>query len=347
VRNQLPYARVLVVDDVRTNLDVARGMLKPYGMKVDLVTSGAEAIHLIREGMIRYDAIFMDHMMPEMDGVEATRIIREEIGTEYAKNVTIIALTANSILGSEEMFLNHGFQAFLSKPIDMVRLDAVVNTWVRNRALEQVLDLDNAVESSENVSLEAFESIPGFDAAGALAKFGGDLESFISVLESFAKNTPPLLIELQNVKEDNLSNYAVIVHGVKGSSRGICAEEIGRDAEALELAAKKGNLWFVQTNNAVFLEKTKQFIETLKAALDGFVHKDRELHPAPDEEMLDALAAATAVFDVDTAEEVLSRMETFDYEEGGELVEWLREQLDRGGFTNITEQLTGRKKSSA
>ena len=135
-RIQLPYARVLVVDDIVTNLDVAKGMLKPYGLKIDCVTGGSRAVELIRAGNPRYSAIFMDHMMPEMDGIEATRIIREEIGTEYAENIPVIALTANAIVGNEDMFLSRGFQGFISKPIDMAKLDAVLRRWVRDRSRE-------------------------------------------------------------------------------------------------------------------------------------------------------------------------------------------------------------------
>jgi signal transduction histidine kinase/CheY-like chemotaxis protein len=138
----LPYAKVLIVDDVITNLDVARGMLKPYGMQVDCATSGRQAIDLIREEKVRYDAIFMDHMMPGMDGIEAVRIIREEIGTEYARTVPVIALTANAIVGNEQIFLRSGFQAFLSKPIDIPKLDLALKQWVRdkNRAKEYLAE---------------------------------------------------------------------------------------------------------------------------------------------------------------------------------------------------------------
>ncbi|MCL1941828.1 MAG: ATP-binding protein, partial [Synergistaceae bacterium] len=125
-RVNLSYARVLVVDDVVTNLDVAKGFMKPYGMQIDCVSSGQKAIDAVRDESVRYNAIFMDHMMPGMDGMEATRIIREEIGSEYAKTVPIIALTANAIAGNEEMFLGSGFQAFISKPIEIDRLDAVI-----------------------------------------------------------------------------------------------------------------------------------------------------------------------------------------------------------------------------
>jgi CheY-like chemotaxis protein len=140
IRIRLPYARVLIVDDVPVNLDVARGMMQPYQMQIDCVTSGEEAIDLVRSAEVRYSAIFMDHMMPGMDGIEATRIIREEIGTDYAKSVPIIALTANAIAGNEEIFLSKGFQAFLSKPIDIQRMDQVIRKWVRDRDLEKQLE---------------------------------------------------------------------------------------------------------------------------------------------------------------------------------------------------------------
>ncbi|MCL2456569.1 MAG: ATP-binding protein, partial [Defluviitaleaceae bacterium] len=135
-RISLPYARVLIVDDVETNLDVARGLMKPYNMQIDCVSSGWESVEAMHNNSVRYNAIFMDHMMPGMDGVEATRLIRE-IGTDYAKNIPIIALTANAIVGNEEMFLQKGFQAFISKPIEIARLDAVIREWIRDKAQEK------------------------------------------------------------------------------------------------------------------------------------------------------------------------------------------------------------------
>jgi CheY-like chemotaxis protein/anti-sigma regulatory factor (Ser/Thr protein kinase) len=121
--------RVLVVDDVDINLDVARGLLEPYGLTVDTVLSGKEAVEKIRSGEGRYDMVLMDHMMPGMDGVEAVRIIRNEIGTDYARNVPIIALTANALEGNEEMFLGNGFNGYISKPIDIRLLDEMLKKW--------------------------------------------------------------------------------------------------------------------------------------------------------------------------------------------------------------------------
>jgi CheY-like chemotaxis protein len=132
VRPDLSYARVLVVDDFMTNLDVAAGMLCKYKMKIDCITSGREAVERVAAGEPVYDAIFMDHMMPDMDGVEATAVIRA-LGTKYAVNLPIIALTANAVTGSEQMFLNNGFNAFLPKPFNVMSLDSVVQKWIRKR----------------------------------------------------------------------------------------------------------------------------------------------------------------------------------------------------------------------
>jgi signal transduction histidine kinase/CheY-like chemotaxis protein len=125
VRADLSYARVLVVDDFPMNLDVAAGMLRKYKMQVDCVQSGQEAVDRIKAGEPVYNAVFMDHMMPGMDGVEATRLIRA-LGTEYAEKIPVIALTANAVAGSEQMFLENGFNAFLPKPFNAPLLDSVI-----------------------------------------------------------------------------------------------------------------------------------------------------------------------------------------------------------------------------
>jgi signal transduction histidine kinase/CheY-like chemotaxis protein len=130
VRPDLSYARVLVVDDMQTNLDVVASMLRKYKMGVDCVTSGRDAVTYIEAGKPVYNLILMDHMMPEMDGIETAARIRA-IGTEYAQAIPIIALTANAAVGNEQMFLENGFQAFLPKPVNIMNLDSVVRKWLR------------------------------------------------------------------------------------------------------------------------------------------------------------------------------------------------------------------------
>jgi CheY-like chemotaxis protein len=134
-RPDLSYARVLVVDDFPVNLDVAAGMLRKYKIAGDCVSNGRDAVDRIAARTPVYNAIFMDHMMPGMDGVEATKTIRA-LDTEYAQKIPIIALTANAGDGSEQMFLQNGFNAFLAKPFSTMNLDSVIQRWVRDRSRE-------------------------------------------------------------------------------------------------------------------------------------------------------------------------------------------------------------------
>jgi signal transduction histidine kinase/diacylglycerol kinase family enzyme/DNA-binding response OmpR family regulator len=131
IRDPLPYGTVLVVDDVETNLYVAEGLLKPYGVNITTVMSGFEAIDLIKSGKT-FDIIFMDHMMPEMDGIETVIKIRE-----MGYTLPIAALTANAIVGNETLFRESGFDDFISKPIDIRDLNRILMKFIRDRHPEQ------------------------------------------------------------------------------------------------------------------------------------------------------------------------------------------------------------------
>ena len=138
-RMDLSYARMLVVDDNKTNLDIVKGLLGLYGIKADCTTSGQEAVGMLRSEAVKYDAVFMDLIMPEMDGLETTRIIREEIGTQYAMDIPIFALTANTVAGNEDMYLASGFQEVVSKPIAAGTLETILRLWVYDKNKEAEL----------------------------------------------------------------------------------------------------------------------------------------------------------------------------------------------------------------
>jgi signal transduction histidine kinase/CheY-like chemotaxis protein len=127
VYSDLSYGRVLIVDDVDINLIVAEGCMEPYGLTIEKAESGLEALEKVKAGT-SYDIIFMDHMMPVMNGIEAAAKIRE-----LGYTAPIVALTANAIVGSEKMFLENGFDSFISKPIDITQLDAVLNKLIREK----------------------------------------------------------------------------------------------------------------------------------------------------------------------------------------------------------------------
>lgn len=355
IRIQLPYARVLVVDDVQTNLDVARGMLKPYGMEIDCVTSGQAAVDLIREETIRYDAIFMDHMMPGMDGIEAVRIIRNDINTDYARTIPIIALTANAIAGSEDLFLQNGFQAFLAKPIDINRMDAAINRWIRNRdkEIECGLHIPDPQEEGGAVPSDAAGdrirpflltfSIVGMDLRAGLERFGGDSATYLEVLRSFAANTPPLLEKLATEPVmEALDAYATIVHGIKGSSLGICAHDVGEKARVLEMAARSGDAAYVQNSTGNFAADANDLIFALNqiiGKIDSGIQKP--FRNAPDPRTLEALVAACRTWDMDGVDTAMEQLEACTYGNDNDLVVWLREQADVMGFGAIIERLGG------
>jgi CheY-like chemotaxis protein len=347
-----------VVDDVATNLDVAKGLMKPYGMQVDCASSGQRTIELIRSEETHYDAIFMDHMMPGMDGIEATRIIREDIGTEYARNIPIIALTANAILGNEEMFLAHGFQAFLSKPIDIMTMDGVIRQWVRNKDLEKEQEAGRA-EVPDHRTEEAGIEVPGIDTVKGMERFEGDWSIYWDVVKSFAQNTPPLLDKIRAfstecpvehpaspserralLSEEELNDYAIIVHGIKSSSRSIGAEDLGAQAEALEHAAKAGNVDFIRENHRVFIQEADQLLDGLGAEINRVAAehpKPRKTEPA--EETLEDLLQACRAFDIDGVDRAMEELESCEYETGADLVAWLREKADGMGFKEIAGRL--------
>jgi CheY-like chemotaxis protein len=120
-----PGAKILFVDDIATNLMVGEGLLEPYGVSITMCGSGQEAIEAVKHG--NYDLVFMDHMMPETDGFEAVRVIR---GLENRADLPIIALTANAIAGAREMFLQNGFNDYLSKPIVTAKLHEILLKWI-------------------------------------------------------------------------------------------------------------------------------------------------------------------------------------------------------------------------
>jgi signal transduction histidine kinase/CheY-like chemotaxis protein/HPt (histidine-containing phosphotransfer) domain-containing protein len=346
VRASLPDARVLVVDDVSTNLDVAKGLMKPYDMQIVCVTSGQEAIDLIRAGE-HFDAVFMDHMMPEMDGIEAVRIIREEIDSSYAKELPIIALTANALVGNDEMFLGHGFQAFLSKPIDIIKLDAAIRQWIKSKfsgggtVNDAGSGSDSIATSLLSLGLTLNDEIYGFDIKGVLARFNNDGGVVLDILKSFLKSTPPLLENLTNsANQQGLDSYAVTVHGIKGSSRGIGAVRLGDAAESLEVAAKAGELSYIEAHTADFIKDMHDFlckIEKLLAQTQSEIKKPRR--ESPDPQLLDQLYRACDSFSMDEADLAIRELERYDYQTGNEMVSWLRHKLDKMEFEEISNTL--------
>jgi len=337
-----------VVDDNATNLEVAKGLMKPYKMQVDCVLSGEEAVDAIREEKVRYNAVFMDHMLSGIDGIEATQIIRNDIGTEYAKNIPVIALTANAIEGNEEMFLSKGFQAFVSKPIDIAKLDKVILQWVRDKEQEKLFK-ENAdgpapeaqADGGQGSALSAMD-IEGLDISQGLGRFSGDEETYLNVLHSYLITTAPLLESIEDISENMLPEYAIVVHGIKGSSRGICAEELGGIAESLENAAKAGDFAFVSETNPDFLRSAWSLLKGIEEILATTSPPEpKPKKDKPDEEALKKLLEACKIYDTDEIESLVAELDAYEYEAEGDLIAMLVDSANKFEYSEMKDKLSG------
>ncbi|MDR1175829.1 MAG: response regulator [Treponema sp.] len=356
-RAPMSYARILVVDDVMTNLAVARGLLRPYGISIDTASGGQEAIDkmmAVEAGdQPEYDAVFMDHMMPEIDGLEAVRIIRNEIGSEYAQTVPIIALTANALTGNEEMFLSKGFNGFISKPINVIKLDEILNRFVRNPEKEKELQArgdegeTNGGIKTPSAALENFKKLDSgiIDIEAGIKRYG-DPETLMEVLRVYVLHTPELLEKMRypgdsgSLTEETLPDYAISVHGLKGSSYGILANKVGKMAEELEKAAKAGDLEKVRAENDSLLAEAEDLISQLWPLMKKTQEAgEKEKKPAPDRELIAELLEAANNYDNDAMENLLKKMEQYDYASGGELVISFRADIENLEYDALREKL--------
>jgi PAS domain S-box-containing protein len=341
VRLNLSYARVLVVDDMQTNLDVAAGFLGKYKMKVDCLNNGKAAIERVREGVPVYNAIFMDHMMPGMDGIETAYAIRA-LDTEYARNIPIIALTANAIHGTENLFFEHGFQAFISKPIDVKEMDSVIRKWVRDGAHEDVPIYEesfaaNVQAEGEDITIE----IPGVDVKKALSLYDGSLKIYLPLLRSYAANTPAVLEKLRSVTAETLSDYVITVHGLKGTSANVGAQAIREAALELEMKSRDDDLDFVLENNGKLIHDAEIIVENIKAWLRQYdeSHNAKPRLKAPDRKLLSKLKRSFENYDMKGINTAMTELKIADYDEDSDLPAWLAERIEVSEFAEAAERL--------
>jgi CheY-like chemotaxis protein/HPt (histidine-containing phosphotransfer) domain-containing protein len=345
VRANLGHFRVLVVDDMQTNLVVTAGLMQKYHLKVDCVTSGQASIDRISKQSTFYDAIFMDHMMPGMNGIEAAKGIRS-LETEYAKNIPIIALTANAVLGSDAMFYKNGFQDFLSKPIDIMRLDAVLNKWVRDRVSpnhipESHTDAPPSGLITPPTPTGGAVTIPGIDDKRVSYLYDGDMEIFLPVLRSYAAHSLNYLDKLRGATEDGLRECVTIAHGIKGASANICAEAVRATAAEMEACARNGDFAKFLALRGPFLEDATRLINDINAWLENYDKSvEKPLLEAPSVDILKELRQSCKAYDMSGIDKAMDALESSNYKSGGDLVEWLREKIDTMEVEDVIARLS-------
>ncbi len=338
-----PSARILIVDDNAINLTVAEGLLKPLQLHIDTVTSGKEAIRMI--SIYRYDLIFMDHMMPDMDGVETTRIIRR-FHEEY-DDVPIIALTANAVSGTRELFLREGMNDFVAKPIELPVINSKLRNWLPQEKIQKVERSES--EQEPGSSKEELPVIQDLDTGYAMRLLGSEI-LFWKVLKDYydvIQKKAELIKKLE--QEEDWPDYTVEVHALKSASRQIGALALADEAEAMEEAGNNQNVALIHERTAGMIEKylsyevilaeyfpeeesqvakngmiTAELLDTFfKALWEAFDNLDMdrmeeiaeelkkyEYSSAQEREFIGKLLSAMNEMDIDTCEELLNKWES-------------------------------------
>jgi len=281
VRFTAPDARVLVVDDIKTNLKVAEGLLSPYKMSVDLCNSGEEAIEAVKTK--RYDVVFMDHRMPGMDGVEAVEHIKELEGEDgYYEKLPIVALTANAISGMDEFFLQRGFCDYLTKPIDTVLLNMILEKWIP-REKQNCSELSSGDKAAADGSSVLPIKIDGLDTAKGMIMSGGNIENYLDILTTYCEDWNERRNKIiKSLADSDLPLYTTHVHALKSASANIGADRLADAAFVLETAGDRKDLTFIESKNDDLLAMLQLLLNSISEALELQGVKACEVCNAPD-----------------------------------------------------------------
>lgn len=278
-----PLAKILVVDDNAMNLAVAQDLLRKTKLQIDVASSGGECLEMLKRK--EYHLICMDHMMPVMDGVQTLRAIRE-LEDNPSRNIPVIALTANAVVGAREFYLKAGFEDYLSKPIEPDKLEDMLIQYLPKELVYLTEDEEISVENDDHIGGLDEEKLTdmGINAANGLKYMGGSRALYEKVLRDFREILHEKEEQLKNMlgKED-VSGYAIIVHALKGNARNVGADELAEEAFELEKKSKDGKLEEVEVQSPILFGMMRTLGENLDRYLETEVsscHMEKEEEPA-------------------------------------------------------------------
>ena len=327
-----PGVKVLIVDDNVINRKVARGFLKNYAFDLTEAESGPEAIERVRSD--RYDLIFMDHMMPMMDGIEAATIIRRKCG-DNGKAPAMIALTANAMEGVRETFLASGFQDFLTKPIDRRTLHMALLKWIP--AEKQTKDgwIDKLQSSSDN--LQKFQEIiiEGIDTDVVAEHSSASIEEYNELLNLYCLDGKRKLSVLRGfLEEKDYKSYGIEVHALKSASANVGAMQVSNRAREQEKAVKREDFTFVDSHAEKLLREYEEQLEHIQKYLDdrhmegGQKKKEENLEKT---ELLERIQSALSDLENFQSKDCAHKVE--------EILEYRLEESTETALEKIREQL--------
>ncbi|MCR5356620.1 MAG: response regulator [Lachnospiraceae bacterium] len=283
-----PDATILVVDDTEVNLTVIQNLLKKTKIGIDTALSGKDALKLASEKL--YDVIFIDHMMPDMDGIETLNHIRD---SGMSKDVPAVALTANAVSGAREMYLEAGFADYLSKPVDGERLEKLLKNMLPDDKLKEPSDEPDREEPEKEDShgegpaaglMSCLKDIDEIDEEAGLKNCGSE-EGYLSVLSVFRKTALSKADEIEKFCGDgDIENYTTKVHALKSSARIIGAAELSELAKDLEDAGKRKDITYINENTDRLLSMYRELYDKLSRLDD----EDEDLPPIGEKALKEA-----------------------------------------------------------
>lgn len=262
----IPEARILTVDDNDMNRQLFKGLLKDSGAAIDAASSGREAIAMLEKNC--YSIIFLDHMMPEMDGIETLREIKDR---RLGGRAPIIVLTANTVAGAKEMYLSEGFDDYLAKPVTGRLLYGMLKKYLPEEMIKELPEDIPVSEKKKNPPRRkrtVMERLGQFlDTATGMIYCCEDEGFYISMLQTFLDNS-----RMEDMKrffeERDFDNYRITVHSIKSTSLTIGAAELSEDAKGLEMAQKSGDIGYIEENHQRVYEMYGEMLAKIKAVLD-------------------------------------------------------------------------------
>ena len=243
------------------NLKVAANFLKIFGITAVTCSSGRETIELLKKE--KFDILFLDHMMPDMDGFETLEELKK---SGLLNGTVVIALTANAVVGAEEQYLKAGFDSYLSKPVTVEDFEKTLKKYLPADVLEGKKDAEETASepasSSEPSSTELTldkASAAGLNVDEALLYTCGEVEFYMELLGDYARSCDAKCSELSSyLEKGDIANYEILVHSLKSSSKTIGAGELSEQAKALETAARNKDTDFIKANHGAFIKSFKE-----------------------------------------------------------------------------------------
>ncbi|MCL2227821.1 MAG: ATP-binding protein [Oscillospiraceae bacterium] len=306
----VPNAKILIVDDIETNLKVGAGLLKLYGVNADTCLSGKAAIEAVLVN--DYDLVFMDHMMPEMDGVETVRVIRgyaNSVDAKYA-DLPIVALTANAVVGARERLLENGFDDFLPKPIEVAKLNSILIKWITK---EKRINISPTPTDKPEEEIEI--TLEDVDVARGIALSAGGIQSYFDTLEVFHRNGITKIEQLTDcLAQDDLALYTTHIHALKSACANVGANKLSEEAKILEAAGMKQDVEFITKHNLSFIDNLKRLLDNIDALISENTNTPGVGEGRDEDalkEHLTNLKAALEAFDVATIDEISALLQDF------------------------------------